>query len=69
MWFRVVFWQRNARTCICEFDAGEDWRDVLEQKCPDWAVIAKVDCEEWFGVFEVGEPWDYSSWIEIPELE
>lgn len=69
MHFRVVFWARNVRTHLCEFDAGEDWRDILAQNCPAWADLAKVECEAWYGVFEIVDTWDYQSWVEIPELE
>ena len=70
MFFTVVFWQRNVGIGVCEFDASEDnWRDALEQNCPGWAALAKIECEEWYGVFEIEDPRDYSSWTEIPELE
>lgn len=70
MHFTVAFWQRNLGIVACEFDASEEnWRDVLEQIAPEWTALAKVECEEWYGVFEIEEPRDYSTWTEIPELE
>ena len=65
----AVFWQPSAHNEIREFVAGEEWQEVLEQNCPIWTALAKIECEEWYGVFEVVDPCDYTSWIEIPELE
>ena len=42
MHFECVYWLPSAGVVMREFDAGEDWRDVLGQGCPRSAALAKI---------------------------
>ena len=69
MEFTAVFWAPNHAVRIREFNACENWRDILEQICPEWACLAKIECEEFFAMLEVVNTQDFDSWVEITELE